>query len=110
VSKLLSLLKSKAAKTDVIERIYRKLSELPNAGHMEVWLQRISHPHKVHLSFNEPLCELVRGEKVTLWNNDWISSRGLKALIDPKKIVNRAKLRALKPVVRPAEIRLFDYY
>jgi len=110
VSKLLSFLKSKAAKTDVIERIYRKLSELPNAGHMEVWLQRISHPHKVHPAFNEPLCELVRGKKVTLWNSDWISSPGLKALIDPKKIVNRAKLRALKPVVRPAEIRLFDYY
>lgn len=110
VSKLLTFLNSTAARADVIERTHRKLSQLPNAGHMEVWLQRISHPHKVHIAFNEPLCELVQGKKVSLWNNDWISSTRLKALIDPKKIVNRAKLRVLKPVVPPAEIRLFDYY
>jgi hypothetical protein len=80
VSKLLNYLKSKAAKKKVIKKINRKLSELPNTGHMEVWLQRISQPHKLYLEFSEPLCELVRGEKVPLWNNDWISSSKLKVL------------------------------
>lgn len=50
---------------------------------------------------------MVTGENVVLWNNDWITSTTLKAAIDPAKIVNKAKLRSLKPIVRPKEIELF---
>jgi hypothetical protein len=44
---------------------------------------------------------------MNLWNNDWITSPALKALIDPQKIVNKPKLKSLKPIVRPKEIELF---
>lgn len=107
ISKLLSVLQTKAARVDAIQKIHAKLSQLPNTGHMEAWLQRISHSFVPNLGYKETLCRLVKSDSVDLWNNDWITSATLKAAIDPAKIVNKAKLRSLKPIVRPKEIELF---
>jgi hypothetical protein len=110
ISKLLSALASKSERVDAIQKIYAKLSQLPNTGHMEVWLQRISHSFIPHLDYKEALCKLAKGDPVTIWNNDWITSVKLKAALDPSKIVNKAKLRSLKPVVKPKEIAVFNFW
>ncbi len=107
ISKLLSVLATKDARVEAIKKIHAKLSQLPNTGHMEVWLQRISHSFVPSLDYKEPLCRLVKGDSVVLWNNSWISSPKLIAALNPSKIVNKAKLRSLKPIVRPKEIELF---
>jgi RNA-directed DNA polymerase len=107
ISKLLSAIPNNAARIDVIQKIHAKLTQLPNTGHMEVWLQRISHSFVPNLAYKETLCRLAKGESMNLWNNDWITSPALKALIDPQKIVNKPKLKSLKPIVRPKEIELF---
>jgi hypothetical protein len=107
ISRLLSVLPTKAARVDAIEKIHAKLSQLPNTGHMEVWLQRISHSFAPNLAYKEALCRLVKGDSVDLWNNDWITCAKLKSAIDSAKIVNKSKLRSLKPIVRPKEIELF---
>ena len=109
ISKLLSALASKSERVDAIQKIYAKLSQLPNTGHMEVWLQRISHSFIPHLAYTEALCKLAKGNPVAIWNNDWITSAKLKAALDPAKIVNKAKLRSLKPVVKPKEIAVFQF-
>lgn len=107
ISKLLSVLPTNAARVDTIQKIYAKLSQLPNTGHMEAWLQRISHSFVPNLGYKETLCRLVKGDSVVVWNNSWITSASLKAAVDPMKIVNKAKLRSLKPIVKPKEIELF---
>ena len=109
VSKLLSVLESKAARRNVLRKIRDKVSQLPNTGHMEVWLQRISHPIDATVQFQERLCHVVCGKDEPIWNSDWISSAKLKAAVKPKNIVDRRKLKALRPVVRPVEIRIFAY-
>ena len=91
-----------------MHKIHEKLSQLPNTGHMEVWLQRISHSFVPSLGYKETLCRLVKGDSVALWNNDGITSTKLKAVLEPSKIVNKAKLRSLKPVMRPKEIEVFS--
>jgi RNA-directed DNA polymerase len=109
ISKLLSVLKTRKDRVQLIEKIHRKLSQLPNTGHMEVWLQRISYPFKTGIPFKEPLCHLVEGNEVSLWNNDWILSKRLLAALDPESIVDRRKLKSMKPIVRPKEISIFSY-
>jgi hypothetical protein len=104
---LLSILPTKAERIDVIKKIHTKLSQLPNTGHMEIWLQRIGHSIEPQIEYNERLCNLVKGKPVVVWNNSWITSSKLKAALDPSKIVNKAKLRMLKPVVKPKEIAIF---
>jgi hypothetical protein len=95
------------ARVEVIKKIYRKLSQLPNTGHMEVWLQRISHSLEPELAYKEQLCQLVKNRAADIWNNDWITSTKLKAALDPAQIVSKSKLRSLKPVIKPIEIALF---
>lgn len=109
ISQALRAVKTKKERIRLIEKIHAKLSQLPNTGHMEVWLQRISYPYKSSISFEECLCQLVNGGKVQIWNNDWIASKKLLSALDPKNIVDERKLKSLKPVVRPAEIRVFAY-
>jgi hypothetical protein len=109
ISQVLRAVKTNKERIRLIEKIHTKLSQLPNTGHMEVWLQRISHPYKSGIAFAESLCRLVDGGKVQVWNNDWISSSKLLAALDPAGIVDKQKLKSLKPVVKPAEIRVFAY-
>jgi hypothetical protein len=107
ISELLPTLQSKDERVEVIRKIHAKLSQLPNTGHMEVWLQRISHSVEPRLGYNEALCQLVKGKAIDIWNNAWVSSAKLKAALDASKLVNKAKLRSLKPVIKPKEIKIF---
>ena len=112
LSKLISFLPTTAEKQEIIEKIRNRFSKIPNTGHMDLWLQRITFPFDPSIEFQEPLCCIVRQEKVQLWNNDWISSAELKKSLDAKKVVNRKRLDSMPPVVPPIEIETFidNYY
>lgn len=113
ISKLLTVLEDDTERMDIIGRVHAKLSQLPNTGHMEIWLQRISHPFTVKhnnmrsIHYTESLCELVEGKDVSIWNNNWITSQKLKSALDCSKIVDKQKLAGLAPVVKPSEIEVF---
>jgi len=109
ISNLLSLLTTNIERVDVITKIHAKLLQLPNTGHMEIWLQRISHSYKPRLEYKEKLCQLVKGKAAVVWNDKWITSGKLKAALDPAAIIDKRKLRALKPVIKPKEIAIFGY-
>jgi RNA-directed DNA polymerase len=107
ISRLLNALKTKADRIEVTKMIHTKLSQLPNTGHMEVWLQRISHSFAPGIQFRETLCELVKGKAVKVWNDSWVTSSQLKKTLAPLQIVDGAKLSSLKYVIKPKEIELF---
>jgi len=106
LSRLLEFVDSE--RNDLVERIRTRFAKLPNTGYMEVWLQRITDPAQEVLSFHEPLCKLVQGEEVALWNNDWISSQKLKRAVEPRVILDQYKARTRKPVIKPKEVELFN--
>lgn len=110
VSKLLSTIPTKQEKLVAVDRIRKKLDQLPNNGHLEVWLQRISYYFNPKLTYGERLCILVEGKKVDLWNSSWITDAKLKAMVDPGRIVNVNRLKALQPVVPRAEFVVFIPY
>ncbi len=109
LSKLLACLGSDALRTKVFGKIRKRFSSVPNTGHLQIWLQRISVTFDKKLKFDEPLCQLVAGDDVDLWNNDWIGSAKLKALIKPEKIVNNKALTQMEEVIPASEVQLFDY-
>jgi hypothetical protein len=53
---------------------------------------------------------LVEGKETDLWNNSWITDGTLKALVDPTRVVNRRRLKALRPVVQRSEFTAFETY
>lgn len=107
LSKLLSFLDSNEARQCVIKRIKNKFSLIPNTGHIQIWLQRITLPFAPDTEFDEPLCRLVSGCDESIWNNEWISSKDLKNALDAKQIVDEDRVAKLAPIVPAEEVELF---
>ena len=107
LSKLTSHLESADEKHDVIEKIKARFEKIPNTGHMQIWIQRLTYPLSQDISYEEPICKLVAGDARALWNCDWISSLKLKGAISKTDIINREKLAHMEPVIPVDEIELF---
>ena len=107
LSKLINLFDTAEEQTSVIENILRKFARIPNTGHLQIWLQRISHKLGLDLSFEEPLCKLVRGEPIGIWNNDWVSSKRLCKVMDTATIVDQQIIEAMDPTIPIDEVELF---
>jgi hypothetical protein len=107
LSKLLESLPNPTEAQSVVEKIKKKFEKLPNTGHMQLWLQRISHPISKNVLYEEPLCRLVSGESPEIWNSDWISSKDLRVAIQPEQLVDRTKLDKLTLVVPVSEMAIF---
>jgi len=110
VSRLLSEFKGKKQKLAALARIRKRLDQLPNNGHLEVWLQRISYHFDPKLTYSEKLCALVEGKAVALWDNSWITDSAVKAAANAARIVNRSRLKALRPIVPRIEFMVFPPY
>lgn len=98
----------KGKRGEVVKRIHAKFAQLPNVGHVEVWLQRISTFYTKDINFDENICKLVKGDNVELWDSSWISAAALKTAVRPKLIVDKTKQKAAKPVMKPKEVDLFE--
>lgn len=115
LSQLLVSIEDPEEKLMITDRIYKKFLQIPNTGHMQIWLQRITFPLSRNLSkeksmsskFSEKICKLVEGEEITLWNSEWINEKRLKSVIDSKKIINYEILNTIEPIISSEEVELF---
>lgn len=107
LSKLLSFFENNEAKKSIVEKIVKRFEQIPNTGHMELWLQRISLPFAPDIKFEEPLCQLAKGNDVTIWNSDWVSSNKLKMALDAKLIFDSEIAEKLAPIVPTEEVEFF---
>ena len=110
LAKLISLA-PEAERAELWGRVAQKMKRIPHNGHLEIWLQRVTKAKGVGLSFasDEPICRIVNGEAVQLWNNSWINSPNLIAALDVTKIVVSSP-EDLDPVPDTEELSLFREY
>ena len=106
LSKLMSFLESDDGKKTVAEKIKARFAKIPNTGHMQIWIQRVTLPIAKDISYQEPICKLVSGQDVSLWNTQWITSDELKASI-AASVIDQEALNALEPVIPIDEVELF---
>ena len=109
LSKLINFLKSPDEKRSVAEKIKARFEQLPNTGHMQIWIQRVTHPLGQDAVFEEPICKLVANGNVSLWNCEWVRGKLKKAIISTP-IIDREKLAKIEPVIGPGEFGLFKGY
>jgi len=107
LTKLISLIDPIEEKVVIVEKIKTRFSELPNTGHMQIWLQRISLLFAPEIDFDEPLCRLINDNAQQVWNSDWISSKRLKRAVSAQKIISRKALAKLEEVESPEKVELF---
>ncbi len=98
----------KERKEELWGKVHRKMSRVPYNGYLEIWLQRVTKPKAVGIEFssNEPICRIVNGEELSLWENGWISSADLKAALDVSQIVVK-EASEISEVIKPEEVELF---
>ncbi len=111
LGKLISFLDTTKEKLEVIDKLLKKFSRIPNTGHLEIWLQRISLDFGSGIEFREPLCRLVNGEDSHIWNSEWIVSQDLRQVMDSNKIVDQVQLGAIDAIIPFDEVEVFaDIY
>ena len=107
LSKLLFSIEGGDERLSIVGRIRKKFSQIPNTGHMQIWLQRVTLSLDKAIAYDEAICRLVAGNDERLWNSDWISSADLKAAVNAGKIVDAKARDEIAPVVPLTEVELF---
>lgn len=96
-------------KKDIICKVCSKLRNQHNTTYLEVWLQNMTYNSdklKDEFHYSQPLCRLVMGENVQLWNNSWLNSE-LSDDLPLVEICNKEKLDSLAPVITFRETRAY---
>lgn len=101
-------LASPEEKINLWSKVRTKLLRIPYNGYLEIWLQRVTKPRTVGISFtsDEPICKIVNGESTKLWENAWISSDALRSALEVSKIVV-SSVSDVEEIVDPEEVMLF---
>ncbi|RMH46029.1 MAG: RNA-directed DNA polymerase [Gammaproteobacteria bacterium] len=105
LSHLISLA-SEEEKPRLWGKVRDKMKRVPHNGYLELWLQRVIQPLGIPFDSDEPICQIVNGESVELWKNDWIASKDLMTALDTSKIVVKP-IAEVEEVIKPEEIEIF---
>lgn len=98
-------------KISLIKDVYNKLSSLPNIGHIQIWMQRITisiDKKSGNNPYEEALCKIIYGDKIELWNLDWLKPE-LCAELPIDKICDNKALSEMVPYIRIEEVDIFSY-
>lgn len=107
LSKLLSLIKSRPVKKEILVSIIKRFDKIPNTGHLQIWLQRITLKIDDTIPYDEKLCKKIDDAKFPIWNSDWLS-KDFKKLITNEDIVDRIALSEMDEVIATKEVELFE--
>lgn len=105
LSKLLAFLEEQN-KRSVVEKIQSKFTKIPNTGHLQIWLQRITYSAFKDIQYDEPLCKLASDENAMIWNNNWITCNELNTAVNTG-IIDKRRIEELDPVILADEFELF---
>lgn len=110
LSRLLYLIANEDERIEIFLKIKNRFGKIPNTPLLEIWLQRISICFDKNVEYNEPLCGIVIGNKINIWNSKWIKDKDVRNGVDCKKIIDPKAIDDLKPVIPPDEVELFASY
>lgn len=94
---------------ELIGDVYKKVTSFPNSSILLLWLQRITIKTEIDFDYKEPLCKVIAGEKVELWNNAWLEPALVNGfsneLIFSRDVIEEIKVSIDKKDVSP----FYDY-
>lgn len=92
---------------NTLELIRKKFSNIPNTGHLEVWLQRMTLRYNSEIEYSEKLTQKVLNKNTILWNSDWISAEELKSIIDLSSIIIEDDIKTVERFITPQEMKFY---
>lgn len=109
LSKVLSLEINTETVKEILNSIERKFDKLPNVGHLQVWLQRLTINQEREKNYPEKLCQKVTDSNTNLWNLDWVTNASLKDIIENNPIIDEQKIDEMESIIEPNEVKIFGY-
>ena len=108
LSKILSLEPSKEKILDMVGKIRDKFADVPNVGHLDVWMQRLTYKWDAEIKYDEPLCGVVLGESNdAIWNVSWLKE-DLQRVIKETSMIDKKRLEEMDVVIQPVEVEVFN--
>lgn len=97
---------------DILDKVVTKLINRPNSKYDQLWLQNITLPDdskrkKLLYEYDFPLCQLVDGKKVELWDNSWLLDEHTDGF-PYSSIVVETKLPTVPSIITFREIRGYN--
>lgn len=92
----------------MVSAILKKFEQVPNCGHLHLWMQRFAVPMGVELVLTEPMCRTLSEPEFQLWQSDWLPE-AYGPLLEAKNFVNIQVIEKMTAVIKPEEVQLFGY-
>ncbi|MDR1285349.1 MAG: hypothetical protein LBJ88_04015 [Campylobacteraceae bacterium] len=108
LSKVLSLEIDKKIIDEILISIEIKFKKIPNVGHLQVWLQRLTLKADKKKEYKELLCQKVINDDIKIWNIDWLS-KDIRNIINKQSIIDGKKIEEMSQIIEPTEISAFIY-
>lgn len=106
LSKFISFLDNDEQKREALARINLKLQKIPNTGHQQIWLQRLSLAIDADITYEEDLCTKVIDAAASIWNSDWLEEGKLKKMM-LSTIIDQEEIDEMDSVIKTDEVALF---
>ena len=108
LSKILSLEINNETVKEILKSIENKFNIIPNVGHLQVWLQRLTIKTDKNKDYPEKLCQKVMDKDVDIWNISWLN-QAVKYIFENNTVINEDKIEKMQQVIDPNEIAIFGY-
>ena len=93
----------------VLDLIAKRFKKIPNTGHLQIWLQRITLKMTMDIEeYEELLCKKVLNPKTKIWESDWIKDSNLKKLMEEESVVDPDILEEMGVIISAEEVELFQ--
>lgn len=109
LSKVLSLEINSETVVEIFNSIEKRFDKIPNVGHLQVWLQRLTIKADRDKEYPETLCQKVINIDTAIWNIDWLNHQNIKDLFINTSIINDTEIDEMQQIIEPNEISVFGY-
>lgn len=109
LSKILSLEIKNETVTEILNSIENKFDKIPNVGHLQIWLQRLTIKSDRNKNYTETLCKKVVDNSTNIWNLSWLTNQTIKDDILNNPIIDEENINEIEQVIEPNEVKIFGY-
>lgn len=109
LSKIISLETNSSTVDEILNAIEKKFENVPNVGHLQIWLQRLTLTTNKDKIYTENLCKKVISEVEKIWNMNWVTQEPIKKILQENSIIDQTKIKELEHIIQPNEVNVFSY-
>ncbi len=102
LSFLIAKIEVKELQKEMLLKIKKKFSQLPNTSYLNIWLQRLTLKIDPAISYSGKLCEKVIDNNLPIWNSDWLNVK-FKKIVEETEIIKNEAIEQMEIIFSEVE-------